>query len=84
MPEPAISTVPARTHRSGTSPKTIQPARIAIGSAVSVAADHRVDNRVMYSVGIAAVNIGLLGFDVRIAYGIPLAARGKNIFFDRK
>lgn len=57
---------------------------IAIGSAVSVAADCRVDNRVMYSIGMAAVNIGLLGFDVRIAHGIPLSATGKSIFFDRK
>ena len=32
---------------------------IAVGSAVSVAADHRIDNRVMYSAGRAAVKIGL-------------------------
>ena len=57
---------------------------IAIGSAVSVAADNRVDCRVMYTVGIAAVNLGLLGPDVKIAHGIPLAAKGKNPFFDRK
>jgi len=57
---------------------------IAIGSAVSVAMDHRVDNRVMYSVGHAVVDLGLLGKEVKIAYGIPLSATSKNPFFDRK
>lgn len=57
---------------------------IAIGSAVSVAMDHRIDNRVMYSVGKAAVEMKLLGDEVMIAYGIPLSATGKNPFFDRK
>lgn len=57
---------------------------IAVGSAVSVAADCRVDSRVMYTIGISAVNLGLLGADVKIAFGIPLSATGKNPFFDRK
>lgn len=57
---------------------------IATGSAVSVAADHRVDNRVMYSAGSAAIELGLLGDGVEIAWGIPLSARSKNTFFDRK
>ncbi len=57
---------------------------IAIGSAVSVAAHHRVDNRVMYTAGQAALELGLLGKDVRVAYAIPLAAMSKNPFFDRK
>ncbi|MFA4843928.1 MAG: DUF2148 domain-containing protein [Candidatus Margulisiibacteriota bacterium] len=57
---------------------------IAVGSAVSVAADHRVDNRVMYSVGRAAVDLKLLGNEVVVAYGIPLSVSAKNPFFDRK
>jgi len=57
---------------------------IAIGSAVSVAADCRVDNRIMYTIGISAVNIALLGPQVQMAHGIPLSVQGKNIFFDRK
>ena len=57
---------------------------IAIGSAVSVAADNRVDNRVFFSAGRAAVNLQTLGPKVKIAYGIPLSASGKSIFFDRK
>ncbi len=57
---------------------------IAIGSAVSVAMDHRVDNRIMYSIGIAAVESKLLGEDVPIIYGIPLSAQKKNPYFDRK
>lgn len=57
---------------------------IAIGSAVSIAMDHRVDNRIMYSVGMAAKEMNILGEDVPIIYGIPLSAAAKNPFFDRK
>ena len=57
---------------------------IAIGSAVSRAADMRLDNRIMYSAGKAALELGLLGEDVALAYGIPLSVSGKNPFFDRK
>ena len=55
---------------------------IAIGSAVKVAADLNVDNRVMFTIGVAALELGLMDADVAI--GIPLSATGKNIFFDRK
>jgi uncharacterized ferredoxin-like protein len=57
---------------------------IAVGSAVSVAADNRIDNRIMYTAGFSAVKNKLLGPDVKIAFGIPLSASGKNIFFERK
>jgi uncharacterized ferredoxin-like protein len=57
---------------------------IAIGSAVSVAADNRLDSRVMYSIGKTAVAMKLLGAEVIIAFGIPLSATAKNPFFDRK
>ena len=56
---------------------------IAIGSAVSIAADHRVDSRVMFTIGKAVVEMGLLGEDVRIAHGIPISVSSKNPFFDR-
>lgn len=57
---------------------------IAIGSAISVAADCRVDNRVMFSIGRAALNLELFDDkEVQIAYGVPLSVSGKNIFFDR-
>lgn len=57
---------------------------IAIGSAVSVAMDCRIDNRVMFSIGMAARELRLLGEEVRIVYGIPLSMSGSNLFFDRK
>lgn len=56
---------------------------IAVGSAAAMAADFRVDNRIMYTAGKAAIELGFLGGEVKIAYGIPLAAKGKNPFFDR-
>ncbi|WP_440060277.1 ferredoxin domain-containing protein [Thermogladius sp. 4427co] len=55
---------------------------IAIGSAVKTAQILNVDNRVMFSVGVAAQELGIL--DADIVYGIPLSATGKNIYFDRK
>jgi len=57
---------------------------IALGSAASVAMDHRADNRIMYTIGLAAVRLRLLGPEVALAHAIPLSARGKNIYFDRK
>ncbi len=57
---------------------------IALGSAAAVAAAAHADNRIMYTVGLAAVKLKLLGEDVKIAFGIPLSATGKNPFFDRK
>jgi len=55
---------------------------IALGSAVKVASEMNVDNRIMYNIGTSAVRLGLT--KTRICHGIPLSASGKNIFFDRK
>ena len=57
---------------------------IAVGSAVSKAADMRIDNRVMYSVGVTVRELGMLGDDVPIIMGIPLAVASKSPYFDRK
>lgn len=57
---------------------------IAVGSAVSVAMDERVDNRIMFSVGKAVKALNLLGDEAQIIYGIPLSSTGKSPFFDRK
>lgn len=56
---------------------------IAIGSAVSIAADHRIDNRVMFSAGQAALRMDFLAPGVRVCYGIPLSVTSKSNFFDR-
>ncbi|MEI6554985.1 MAG: DUF2148 domain-containing protein [Paludibacter sp.] len=55
---------------------------IAIGSACSVAADHRVDCRVMFSVGRVAQELELMPGCSNI-YGIPISCSSKNPFFDR-
>jgi uncharacterized ferredoxin-like protein len=54
---------------------------IAVGSAVKTAGIHNVDNRVMYSAAVAAMKLGMLK-ECSMAYGIPLKASGKNIYFD--
>jgi len=57
---------------------------IAIGSAISIAADYRVDNRLMYTIGYAAREMSLMNKEVKLIYGIPMSATSKNPFFDRK
>ena len=57
---------------------------IAIGSAVASAADDRVDSRVLFSAGRAAMSLGILGDEARMVMGIPLSVTGKSPFFDRK
>ena len=56
---------------------------IALGSAVSIAADNRIDNRIMFSAGVAAMEMNLLGPGVGEIIGIPLSATKKSIYFDR-
>ncbi len=57
---------------------------IALGSAVSVAAAHHADNRIMFTAGRAAINLNLFDDkEVRIAYGIPVSVSAKSPFFDR-
>lgn len=56
---------------------------IAIGSAVSIAADNRVDNRIMYTVGQAVLEMDIFPPDIKVIYAIPLSATRKNPFFDR-
>jgi len=55
---------------------------IALGSAVKTASILNVDNRIMFSAGVAAVKLRLIDADV--AMGVPLSATGKNPYFDRK
>ncbi|MFA5221282.1 MAG: DUF2148 domain-containing protein [Methanoregula sp.] len=54
---------------------------IAVGSAVKTASIHNMDNRVMYSAGVAAMKLGIVK-GCSMAYGMPLKASGKSIFFD--
>lgn len=55
---------------------------IAVGSAVSVAANHRVDNRVMFSAGVAAMKLGLMD-DCHMVIAVPLSVSAKSPYFDR-
>ena len=57
---------------------------IALGSAAATAADCRMDNRILFTAGRAALSLGLMGEKVKLIYGLPLAVRGKSPFFDRK
>lgn len=55
---------------------------IALGSAVKTASLLNVDNRIMYRIGTAALKLKLLP-KASAAMGIPISAKGKNIYFDR-
>jgi len=54
---------------------------IALGSAVKLASDLNIDNRMMYTIGATAKKLGLLDCDIVI--GIPLSVSGKSPYFDR-
>ena len=56
---------------------------IATASAVEVAGRFHIDNRVMYSIGRACLDLEIFGPKVKQALGIPLSVTGKNPFFDR-
>ena len=57
---------------------------IATASAAETAGRFHIDNRIMYSIGRACLDLGLFGPKVKPALGIPLSVTGKNPFFDRK
>ncbi len=54
---------------------------IALGSAVKLAGELNIDNRIMYTVGAAAKKLKLLDSD--LIMGIPLSVTGKSPYFDR-
>ncbi len=56
---------------------------IALGSAAKTASLHNVDNRIMFSAGVAALSLGWLD-GCLVAYGIPIKSSGKSIYFDRQ
>lgn len=57
---------------------------IALGSAVSTAMQLKVDNRILFSAGKAAIKLQLFEKNMPIVLAIPLSISEKNIFFDRK
>ncbi|MEM3566353.1 MAG: DUF2148 domain-containing protein [Candidatus Bathyarchaeia archaeon] len=56
---------------------------IALGSAAKIASLLNIDNRIMYRIGTAALKLNLMP-EATVVMGIPLSAKGKNIYFDRK
>ncbi|MDE6348677.1 MAG: ferredoxin [Bacteroides sp.] len=56
---------------------------IAVGSACAMAADLRVDTRVMFSAGLAAQRLDWLK-GCKTVFAIPVSAASKNPFFDRR
>ncbi|UCH32500.1 MAG: hypothetical protein JSV05_03735 [Candidatus Bathyarchaeota archaeon] len=55
---------------------------IALGSAVKTASLLNVDNRIMYRIGTAARRLNFLP-GASVIIGVPISAKGKNIYFDR-
>jgi uncharacterized ferredoxin-like protein len=55
---------------------------VALGSAAKTASLHNIDNRIMFSAGAGARSLGWLE-GCNVAYGVPLKASGKSIYFDR-
>ena len=57
---------------------------IAVSSAVSIASEFHIDNRMMHSIGRACMDLGLFSKSIKQALGVPLSVTGKSPFFDRK
>ncbi len=55
---------------------------ISLCSAAKTASTLNVDNRIMYRIGPAALQLNWLS-DATVVHGIPISAKGKNIYFDR-
>jgi uncharacterized ferredoxin-like protein len=56
---------------------------IALGSAAKTASLLNVDNRIMYRIGTAASKLKMLP-EATVIMGIPISAKGKSIYFDRR
>jgi uncharacterized ferredoxin-like protein len=56
---------------------------IGLGSAAKTASLLNVDNRIMYRIGTAASKLKMLP-QATVIMGIPVSAKGKSIYFDRK
>lgn len=58
---------------------------LGIGAGVAAAqlADKRIDNRMMYSLGVAVLQLGWFDPSVAMVLGFPLSVTGKSPFFDR-
>lgn len=54
---------------------------IALGSAAKMAGLLNADSRIMYRAGVVARELGMV--DADFVMGIPIAATGKSIYFDR-
>lgn len=54
---------------------------IALGSAVKTASILNIDNRIMFTAGVAAQELKLI--DADYVFGVPLSTTPKNIYFDR-
>ncbi len=57
---------------------------IAISSAANTAMLHKADNRILYSAGVAALELDWFKKQIKHAYGIPISLTAKSPFFDRK
>ena len=56
---------------------------IALGSSVKTASILNIDNRIMYRIGTAAIRLKMLP-EASVIMGIPLSAKGKSPYFDRR
>ncbi len=77
---------PACAEKPGNVPCVFGCIDLGIGSGVASArlADKFIDNRMMFSIGFAALKLGWFDADVTMALGFPLSVSGKSPYFDRQ
>lgn len=57
---------------------------IAVASAAALAGQFHMDNRIMYSIAKACLELKFFGESVKQALAVPLSVSGKSPFFDRR
>jgi len=62
----------------------LQVAALMAAAARTAPKTRGIDNRLMYSIGRACLDLNLFDSTVKQSLGIPLSVTGKNPFFDRK
>ncbi len=76
---------PSCAEKPGKAPCVFGAVDLGIGAGVAAAqlAGKHIDNRMMYSMGYAALRLGWFEKEVTMALGFPLSSSGKNPYFDR-
>lgn len=75
-----------KTEKAPQAPCVFGPVDLGIAAGVAAVklAEKHIDNRMMFSIGMAALALDWFPPETTVALGFPMSVTGKNPFFDRK